>query len=145
MYSCFRAVQPDTSFSLCVPALFTLKLLPWVSAARDLKVSAESLWRTLGKSAERCCKNWAAFSKEKKRKIRSRRETARSDTLSTSKLTRSGGFLSSENTKANLIFIPTELKTNKEANGATGSERRSRPPCGPGAVKVHLLPLSWQT
>lgn len=46
----------DIYFFLCVLALFTLKLLPWVSKAQDLKVSAEALWSKLGKSAEKCCK-----------------------------------------------------------------------------------------
>lgn len=44
----------DISFFLFVLALFTLKLLPWVSKAQDLKASAEALWSKLGKSAEKC-------------------------------------------------------------------------------------------
>lgn len=149
MWKCIHAsvlcrTPSDISFFLCVPALFTHNSLPWVSTARDLKISAESLWRKLGKSPE-MWQNWATFSKAVKM-IKGWCWTARPNTLSTktSKSTRSEAFLPSESRSKFHLYLHRS-QNQQGGKQSNGSDNRSHPPCGPSAVKVHLLLLSCQT
>lgn len=86
----------DISFFLFVLALFTLKLLPWVSKAQDLKVSAEALWSKLGKSAEKCYKTKG----QKRNNMQSPAQPNVFFSLGTS-----WGLLSPDGTNTSFIFI----------------------------------------